>query len=58
VTEDGNIIETRALARIIPTRPLDVGKDWALDYMSAQTIKLYNKAIEAIKGEAFDGKYL
>jgi hypothetical protein len=58
VTEDGNIIETRALARIIPMRPLDVGKDWALDYTSAQTIKLYNKAIEAIKGEAFDGKYL
>jgi hypothetical protein len=57
MTEDGNIIETRALARIIPMRPLDVGRDWALDYTSAQTIKLYNKAIEAIKGEAFDGKY-
>jgi len=43
MTEEGNIIETRAVARIIPMR---------------QTIKLYNKAIEAIKGEAFDGKYL
>jgi len=57
LTEDGNVIETRALARIIPMRPLDVGKDWALDYTSAQTIKLYNKAIEAITGEMFDGKY-
>jgi hypothetical protein len=29
MTEDGNVIETRALARIIPMTPLDVGKDWA-----------------------------
>jgi hypothetical protein len=39
-------------------RPLDNGKDWALDYTSSQTIKLYNKATEAVKGDTFDGKYL
>jgi hypothetical protein len=39
-------------------RPLDIGREWALDYISPTTIKLYRKAIEAVKGEAFDGKYL
>ena len=57
-SEGQGYIETRAVARIIPMRPLDVGKDWALDYTSPQTIKLYHKAISAVAGEAFDGKYL
>jgi hypothetical protein len=55
-TNDGERVESRAIARIIPMRLLDAGKDWALDYISSQTIKLYNKAIEAVKGDAFDGK--
>jgi hypothetical protein len=57
-TSDGGRIEARAFARVIPMRPLDVGRDWALDYTSPQTIKFYNKAIEPIKGDVFDGKYL
>jgi hypothetical protein len=56
--ETGERVESRAISRIIPMRPLDVGRDWALDYTSSQTIKLYNKATEAVKGDAFDGKYL
>jgi hypothetical protein len=57
-TPGGEVIEARAYARVIPMRPLDIGKEWYLDYTSPTTIKLYNKAIEAVKGEAFDGKYL
>jgi hypothetical protein len=57
-TATGERVESRAISRIIPMRPLDVGRDWALDYTSSQTIKLYNKATEAVKGDAFDGKYL
>jgi hypothetical protein len=57
-TDTGERVESRAISRIIPMRPLDVGRDWALDYTSSQTIKLYNKATEAVKGDAFDGKYL
>jgi hypothetical protein len=57
-TDGGERVESRAISRIIPMRPLDVGRDWALDYTSSQTIKLYNKATEAVKGDAFDGKYL
>jgi hypothetical protein len=57
-TPGGEVIEARAHARVIPMRPLDIGKEWHLDYTSPTTIKLYNKAIEAVKGEAFDGKYL
>jgi hypothetical protein len=52
------VIETRAYARVIPMRPLDIGREWALDYTSPTTIKLYNKAMEAVKGEASDGKFL
>jgi hypothetical protein len=33
-------------------RPLDIGRECALDYISPTTIKLYRKAIEAVKGEA------
>jgi hypothetical protein len=57
-TDSGDRVESRAISRIIPMRPLDVGRDWALDYTSPQTIKLYNKATEAVKGDTFDGKYL
>ncbi len=57
-TPGQEVIEARAYARVIPMRPLDIGKEWLLDYTPPTTIKLYNKAIEAVKGEAFDGKFL
>jgi hypothetical protein len=44
-TPGGEVIEARAHARVIPMRPLDIGKEWHLDYTSPTTIKLYNKAI-------------
>jgi hypothetical protein len=48
----------REQRRIVPMRPLDIGKDWFLDYISPQTIKFYNKAIEKLQGDTFDGKML
>jgi hypothetical protein len=38
-----------------PMRPMDVAKDWYLDYISPQSIKFYNKAVEALPGEKFNG---
>jgi len=41
-----------------PMRPTDVRKDWSLDYVSPLSIKLYNKAIEKLPGDPFNGKML
>jgi hypothetical protein len=38
-----------------PMRPMDVAKEWYLDYVSPQSIKFYNKAVEALTGEKFNG---
>jgi hypothetical protein len=39
-------------------RPLDVAQQYALDYTTPQTIKFYNKGIEKLSGEPFDGSLL
>jgi hypothetical protein len=39
-------------------RPLDVAQQQALDYTTPQTIKFYNKGIEKISGDPFDGTLL
>jgi hypothetical protein len=39
-------------------RPMDVAKEWYLDYVSPQSIKFYNKAIEHLPGEKFNGTML
>jgi hypothetical protein len=39
-------------------RPLDVAQQHALDYTTPQTIKFYNKGIEKISGDPFDGTLL
>jgi hypothetical protein len=38
-----------------PMTPMDVAKEWYLDYVSPQSIKFYNKAVEALPGEKFNG---
>jgi len=38
-----------------PMRPMDVAKEWYLDYVSPQSIKFYNEAVEALPGEKFNG---
>jgi len=38
-----------------PMRPMDVAKEWYLDYVSLQSIKFYNKAVEPLPGEKFNG---
>jgi hypothetical protein len=38
-----------------PMRPMDVAKEWYLDYVSPQSIKFYNKAVEALPEEQFNG---
>jgi hypothetical protein len=38
-----------------PMRPMDVAKEWYLVYVSPQSIKFYNKAVEALPGEKFNG---
>jgi hypothetical protein len=38
--------------------PLDVAHQHALDYISPQIIKFYNKGIEKFSGEQFDGALL
>jgi len=38
-----------------PMRPMDVAKEWYLDYVSPQSIKFYNKVVEALPGEKFNG---
>jgi hypothetical protein len=37
---------------------MDVAKEWFLDYVSPQSIKFYNKAIEHLPGEKFNGNML
>jgi hypothetical protein len=39
-------------------RPMDVAKEWYLDYISPQSIKFYNKAVEALPGEKFNGNMI
>jgi hypothetical protein len=41
-----------------PMRPLDVARDAYLDYSAVQSIKFYNKGVEKLPGEAFNGKLL
>jgi len=41
-----------------PMRPLDVAWDAYLDYSAVQSIKFYNKGVEKLPGEAFNGKLL
>ena len=52
----GNLI----FPRLVPTpmRPIDVAHQYALDYTTPQTIKFYNKGIEKLSGEPFDGTLL
>jgi hypothetical protein len=46
--------------RLVPTpmRPMDVAQQHPLDYTTPQTIKFYNKGIEKLTGEPFDGSLL
>ncbi len=46
--------------RLVPTpmRPLDVAQEHPLDYTTPQTIKFYNKGIEKLTGDDFDGTLL
>ncbi len=44
--------------RVAPMRPMDVAREWYLDYVSPQSIKFYNKAIEHLPGEKFNGTML
>lgn len=41
-----------------PMRPLDVAQEHPMDYTTPQTIKFYNKGIEKLAGDAFDGTLL
>jgi hypothetical protein len=41
-----------------PMRPLDVARNMYLDYTTTQSIKFYNKEVEKLPGEAFNGKLL
>ena len=41
-----------------PMRPLDVARNMYLDYTTTQSIKFYNKGVEKLPGEAFNGKLL
>jgi hypothetical protein len=36
--------------RVAPMRPMDIAREWYLDYVSPQSIKFYNKAIEHLPG--------
>ena len=47
-----------ASVKTAPMRPMDVAKEWFLDYVSPQSIKFYNKAIEHLPGEKFNGNML
>jgi hypothetical protein len=52
----GNLIFPRLVP--IPMRPLDVAQQHALDYVTPQTIKFYNKGVEKLSGDPFDGTLL
>jgi hypothetical protein len=41
-----------------PMRPMDVAKEWYLDYITPQSIKFYNTAVEALPGEKFNGNMI
>jgi hypothetical protein len=41
--------------RTAPMRPMDVAREWFLDYVSPQSIKFYNKSIEHLPVEKFNG---
>jgi hypothetical protein len=49
----GNLIYPRLVPT--PMRPMDVAQEHALDYTTPQTIKFYNKGIEKLAGDPFDG---
>jgi hypothetical protein len=48
----------RALTFEAPMRPLDVARSMYLDYTTTQSIKFYNKGMEKLPGEQFNGKLL
>jgi hypothetical protein len=48
----------RAFTFEAPMRPLDVARSMYLDYTTTQSIKFYNKGVEKLPGEAFNGKLL
>jgi hypothetical protein len=48
----------RSFAFEAPMRPLDVARNMYLDYTATQSIKFYNKEVEKLPGEAFNGKLL
>lgn len=41
-----------------PMRPMDVMKDQKLEYVTSESIKLFNRAIAALPGDKFDGRFL
>jgi hypothetical protein len=41
-----------------PMRPLDVARNMYLDYTTTQSIKFYNKGVEKLPGDPFNGKLL
>jgi hypothetical protein len=59
-TESGKPIPTprRTSTFEAPMRPLDVARNMYLDYSVVQSIKFYNKGVEKLPGEAFNGKLL
>jgi hypothetical protein len=59
-TETGKPLSTprRAFTFEAPMRPLDVARNMYLDYSAVQSIKFYNKGVEKLPGEAFNGKLL
>lgn len=52
----GNLIYPRLVPT--PMRPMDVAQEHPLDYTTPQTIKFYNKGIEKLAGDPFDGTLL
>jgi len=48
----------RALTFEAPTRPFNVIRSMYLEYTTTQSIKFYNKGVEKLPGEQFNGKLL
>ena len=46
------------IPRRSPMGPLDVARDWILDYVSPQSIKFYYRAIQQLPGNRFNGTML
>jgi hypothetical protein len=42
--------------RVAPMRPMDVAREWYLDYVSPQSRKFYNKAIEHLPERSLMGQ--